>query len=120
MDSCANCYPALLPANNGLIYVKPGIDNFENYFWKITDKFGSVYTGECTPAYSMSSSFVIDPEAAVFPVNLFDYFSGPFILQVVTAYDIAQTMTFGGTEYGGVELEFYNYIGDDNIQSVIQ
>lgn len=111
MEVCALCYPARLPAGDSHIEVISSIVNFQNYWYKITDKFGNIYTGECTPSYSNSTAFIIDP--ADLPDNLLNPYAGAFTLQVVNPYDVPQSFSFGGQLYGCVSMEFYNETGDD-------
>lgn len=113
MEICAVCYPSKLPSCNGYIFVRSGIAHFENYFWKITDKQGNVYTGECTPSYTNSLDFIINPNDSVFCKGMFQPFSGGYTLQVVDAYDQPQSLMMQGLPYGCIALEFYPYSGDD-------
>ena len=116
MDLCAQCYQFRLPACNGKIYVVPGI-TFTNLFWLIKDKFGNEWTGECTPSYTNSGAFYIDP--SLLPEGLFKPFSGTYTLQVVNMYQVVQTMTFAGNSYKCVEFDFFDAFGND-LQSQIQ
>ncbi len=119
MQNCETCYQFKLPSCNGKLYIKTGIASFEDYFWKITDKFGTTYSGENIAAYGGADDLAIDIEAAPFPKGMFQPFSGAYTVEIIDVYDQIQTMTFGGKQYNCISLEFFEHHGTE-IANLIQ
>jgi hypothetical protein len=129
LEDCELCYPFTLSEFPETIVIEAGLDPNEEYYFKVTDKFGNsqvtvpltpdadgIVTIQVVTAGYASSSFINEPSPAWFNKN-----AGRFYIEASLATDIwePERLWLGSEPYSEYECVVVEFVNDDSEKNVI-